>query len=221
MLKKLVRKLVRWCYPEIQVLEKDLDTDFIMNKNWNNSIDKTAKLYPPYRVFDSEIGRYTYVSTNSFISRASIGSFCSVGPNLVCGWGIHPTDGLSTSPMFYSTKKQNGFTLSLEDKIEERKTIVIGNDVFIGANVTILDGMTIGDGAVIGAGAVVSKDIPPYAIAVGCPIEVVRYRFGKEQIESLKRLEWWKFDDERLKEVERYFFDVDGFLVEENEKAKE
>lgn len=220
-LKKLVRKLVRWCYPEIQVLEKDLDTDFIMNKNWDNSINKTVKLYPPYRVFDSEIGRYTYVSTNSFISRTAIGSFCSVGPNLVCGWGIHPIDGLSTSPMFYSTKKQNGFTLSLEDKIEERKTIVIGNDVFIGANVTILDGVTIGDGAVIGAGAVVSKDIPPYAIAVGCPIEVVRYRFGEEQIESLRRLEWWKFDDERLKEVERYFFDVDGFLLEEIEKAKE
>ena len=79
----------------------------------------------------------------------------------MCGWGIHPTQGISTSPMFYSSKKQNGITLSLIDKVEETKTIKIGNDVFIGANVTILDGISIGNGAIIGAGAVVSKDIPP------------------------------------------------------------
>lgn len=114
--------------------------------------------------------------------------------------------------MFYSTKKQNGTTLSETDKIEERKRIIIGNDVFIGANVTVLDGVTIGDGAVIGAGAVVSKDIPPYAVAVGCPIRIIKYRFENEQIEALKKLEWWNFDDERLKEVERFFFDVDGFI---------
>ena len=62
--------------------------------------------------------------------------------------------------MFYSTLQQNGRTLSSTDKIEERKKIIIGNDVFIGANVTILDGVEIGDGAIIGAGAVVSKNIP-------------------------------------------------------------
>ena len=108
--------------------------------------------------------------------------------------------------------KQNGMTLSEVDKIEERKPIKIGNDVFIGANVTVLDGVTIGDGAVIGAGAVLSKDIPPYAVAVGCPIKVVRYRFDENQIEALKRIEWWNFDEEKLKEVERYFFDVDQFI---------
>ena len=48
--------------------------------------------------------------------------------------------------MFYSTQKQNGMTLASANKIEERKPIVIGNDVFIGANVTILDGVKIGDG---------------------------------------------------------------------------
>lgn len=34
----------------------------------------------------------------------------------------------------------------------------------------------IGKGAIIGAGAVVSKDIPDYAIAVGNPAKVVKYR---------------------------------------------
>ena len=45
--------------------------------------------------------------------------------------------------MFYSILKQNGITLSKVNKIEERKKIIIGNDVFIGANVTVLDGVTI------------------------------------------------------------------------------
>lgn len=52
----------------------------------------------------------------------------------------------------------------------------IGKDVWIGANCTILGGTTIGDGAVIGAGSVVTKDIPPYAIAVGNPARIIKYR---------------------------------------------
>ena len=106
-------------------------------------------------------------------------------------------------------------TMSDHDKVEERKPIVIGNDVFIGANVTVLDGVTIGDGAVIGAGAVVSKDIPPYAVAVGCPIRIMKYRFDPEQIEALRHIEWWNFDDEKLKKVEQLFFDVNQFIQSE------
>lgn len=178
----------------------------------NTHLSSNVKLYPPYSINDSSVGVYTYVAQNARISKAEIGKFCSIGPNLLCGWGIHPTEALSTSPMFYSTLKQNGVTLSSVDKIEERKIIQIGNDVFIGANVTILDGVTIGDGAVIGAGAVVSKDIPPYAIAVGCPIKVIRYRFTDEQIAKLRKIEWWNFNEEQLKDVERMFFDIDSFI---------
>lgn len=52
----------------------------------------------------------------------------------------------------------------------------IGNDVWIGANCSILGGVTIGDGAVIGAGSVVTENIPEYAIAVGNPAKVKKYR---------------------------------------------
>jgi len=50
--------------------------------------------------------------------------------------------------------------------------------------VIILPGVTIGRGAVVGAGAVVSKDIPDYAVAVGNPAKVVKFR-DRERFETL------------------------------------
>ena len=174
---------------------------------------KHSKTELPCHLREVKIGDYTYISMNSWITGTQIGKFCSIGPNLLCGWGIHPTTGLSTSPAFYSTKGQSGISFVSENKIEERKPIVIGNDVFIGANVTILDGINIGDGAIIGAGAVVSKDIPPYAIAVGSPIKILKFRFNEEQIKNLLKIEWWNFDEDKLSEIEKYFFDVEKFIA--------
>jgi len=61
------------------------------------------------------------------------------------------------------------------------KRIVVGNDVWIGARAIILDGVEIGDHAVIGAGAVVTKNVPPWGIAVGNPAQVKKYRRLPEQ----------------------------------------
>jgi acetyltransferase-like isoleucine patch superfamily enzyme len=52
----------------------------------------------------------------------------------------------------------------------------IGDNVWLGANVTVLDGVTIGHDAIVAAGAVVTKDIPPFGIAMGVPAKVVRSR---------------------------------------------
>jgi maltose O-acetyltransferase len=60
--------------------------------------------------------------------------------------------------------------------LQPSKPIKIGNDVWIGARVVILPGVSIGSGVVIGAGAVITKDIPDWAIAVGNPARIVRYR---------------------------------------------
>lgn len=221
MIAKILRSIIKRVYPEVTILHRNLKWSFIDDSHRNVSFGKYTLVSSPSHINDSTIGDYTYIALNAYISQTDIGRFCSIGPNLFCGWGIHPINGISTSPMFYSLMKQNGITLSSVNKVAERKPIKIGNDVFIGANVTILDGVTIGDGAVIGAGAVVSKDIPPYAVAVGCPIRIIKYRFDEDRIKALQKIEWWSFDEERLRDVEKMFFEIDRFIEYEQHARKD
>lgn len=223
-IKRKIRSLFFLVFPDVKNLiqntNKIINSEIIQNKTY---LGIECKIYPKARLYNSIIGNYTYIAENSIINNTIIGKFCSIGPNLISGWGIHPTDGISTHPMFYSSRKQNGMTLSSVDKIEELLTISIGNDVFIGMNVIILDGVTIGDGAVIGAGAVVSKNIPPYAIAVGSPIKIISYRFNEEIIGKLLNIKWWNFNDEDLSLIEKHFFDINEYLKileEKNSKGE-
>lgn len=184
----------------------------VRSERFNTSMGKNAKAISPFFLHNVTIGDYSYVAGNAHAANATIGKFCSIGPNFCCGLGIHPTNGVSTSAMFYSTSRVNESTLSDKNKIEETPHTQIGNDVFIGANVTVIDGARIGDGAVVGAGAVVVKDIPPYAIAVGVPAKVVKYRFDEPTVKALLEKQWWNGTEEDLKEVERYFWDIETFL---------
>lgn len=214
MIKKVIRvfilKLAKILIPDLYLLEefkKELHQQVI-----NSVLEEPVKIYSPCRIVDSYVGKYTYVSEGAKISYTDIGRFCSIGPGLLCGWGIHPSNGISTSPMFYSTHKQNGFSLSLLDKVKERKKIIIGNDVFIGANVTILDGVIVGHGAIIGAGCIVSKNVPPYSIVVGVPMRVLSYRFTEEIIEDMIKIKWWNWPEKDLTNIEALFFQVEEFI---------
>jgi acetyltransferase-like isoleucine patch superfamily enzyme len=108
---------------------------------------------------------------------------------------------------------QVGTTFVNENVFDESIPVKIGNDVFIGANVTILDGIIIGNGAVIGAGAVVTKNVPPYAIVVGVPAKIIKYRFSTSQIEKLQMIKWWDSSPHLFEKVTKNFFKIDEFLV--------
>ena len=215
-MKKWIRKksfnLFSKFIPELNKLS-EVSFETIKNVSFNSNIGQNSKLFPPYQVVNTTINDYSYISKNSLIFDAEIGKFCSIGSNFTAGLGLHPINGISTAPMFYSsTNLSNGVTLCENTKFQEKKPIKIGNDVFIGVNVTVLDGISIGNGAVIGAGAVVTKDIPPYAVAVGNPIRILKYRFSEEIIKELNQMEWWNWKDEDLKKVEENFYDIELFI---------
>ena len=65
---------------------------------------------------------------------------------------------------------------NIRDLPDKLMPVSICDNVWIGAGCRILGGITIGEGAVVGAGSVVTKDIPPFGIAVGNPAVVIKYR---------------------------------------------
>lgn len=204
-------------FPELALLKSsDINWSMVKSTLRNTITGKQVKYSNPFTIISCKVGDYTYIAMNSRIFNTSIGKFCSIGPNFLCGWGVHPVDGVSTHPMFYSTMKQNGLTLSKTNKVQEQKLITIGNDVFIGMNVTVLDGVTIGDGAVVGAGCVVSKDVPPYAIVIGCPMKILRFRFDKKNRKELYDSQWWNFSEDKLRMVEENIFNVEKFVSKLN-----
>ena len=92
--------------------------------------------------------------------------------------------------------------------------IIIGNDVWVGSGATIVSGVKIGSGAIIGSNAMVTKDIPPYAVAVGNPARVVKYRFDEGTIKKFMAVRWWNWDLDKICANVHKMYDVENFLAE-------
>src|SRR5262245_14425024 len=59
------------------------------------------QLYGNNTVYNSTIGRHSYIAHNTLVYNTDIGNYCSIGPNVVIGYGDHPTNQFSTSPQIY------------------------------------------------------------------------------------------------------------------------
>lgn len=163
---------------------------------------------------DVSIGAYSYVAREAFLADVAVGAFASIGPRTLLGCGEHPADLVSTAPVFFSTRRQCGVSFAASDHAVERRTIILGNDVWLGAQVFVRDGVVIGDGAIIAAGAVVTSDVPAYAIVGGVPAKLIRYRFPADAIRRLLALRWWTWDETRLRAAQPWFAqsDIGAFL---------
>ncbi len=134
--------------------------------------------------------------------RTTVGKYCSIGRGVSIGTGMHPLNFLSTHAMQYVE-----LPYAVHVPKENLGSYVpyhpchIGNDVWIGMNAIVMDGVTIGDGAVVGAGAIVTKDVPPYAIVVGIPAKILKYRFDEKTIAELLELKWYDLPREQIAQL--------------------
>lgn len=150
---------------------------------------------------DSSIGSFSYVNSNTMIFSSVIGNFCSIANDCKIGSIEHPIGFVSTNPFTFSNENIFG----LPGMWESNKKTTLGNDVWVGNNVNIMAGVTIGDGVIIGAGAVVTKDLPPYSVAVGVPAKIIKYRFEEDIIEGLIETKWWNKDADQLRLLGPFF----------------
>ena len=163
----------------------------------------------------TDIGHHSYgtICRNHPLIR-EIGSFCSfaAGGDAV---GNHEMQYITTSPIIYSGHEYQDFEYDYDcnrgtswyiegiephANIMRRKRSRIGSDVWLGQNVLITNGADIGNGVIAGAGTVITKDVPDYAIAVGVPARVIRYRYLPDQIAALNRIKWWNWTDDEIRE---------------------
>jgi acetyltransferase-like isoleucine patch superfamily enzyme len=145
-----------------------------------------------------EIGLYTHGACFQpwvVDPKTKIGRYCSIAHGIRIINHNHPLSFKGTSGLFFNPDE------GLCDRwLVGHNPLEIGNDVWIGANAVIMPEVNrIGDGAVIGAGAVVSRDVPPYAVVLGNPGRVVKYRFSEDVIARLLEEKWWEKDVSELK----------------------
>lgn len=125
------------------------------------------------------LGRNTILSCNdsSLVigDYVSIGPFCfivsrsmlTIGSNVAIGAGTHLLGG---GHVFDDPDK----AVIHQDRVS--KGITVEDNAWIGIGAKILDGVTVGRNSIVGAGAVVSKDIPPWTVALGNPARIVEKR---------------------------------------------
>jgi len=138
----------------------------------------------PYLTRDCIISFGNNIEINDYVHITGINKI-SIGDNVLMASKIYisdsnhgsykGTDSDSHPESVARLRKVSGAPISIED------------NVWIGESVSVLSGVTIGRCSVIGANSVVSKDIPPFTIAIGIPAKPIkRFDFNVNR--------WVKYD---------------------------
>jgi acetyltransferase-like isoleucine patch superfamily enzyme len=171
-------------------------------------------------VYGYEIGSFTYGSVNVLTwgegRKLRIGKYCSIAGNLtVFLGGNHRYDWVTTYP-FSAITDSWPEAAGITGHPQSNGDVNIGNDVWLGANCTILSGVTIGDGAVVAASSIVTKDVRPYSIVGGNPAKLIRNRFDEITTETLMKLRWWDFGEDKIRKLIPYLLssNIKDFILE-------
>ncbi len=136
------------------------------------------------------LDRRAYLNTGTLNDR---GGFIHIGDNVEIGpyavlWGaggitigsnVHI--GAHVSITAHEARQVSPSRSEVEGELEfDFAPVVIEDHVLVCSGTQIVPGVRIGHHAMIGGGAVVVEDIPPYALAVGCPARVIKINAPQE-----------------------------------------
>lgn len=196
-----IGKIIHFLFP-YSLVSKLYRYRRIVYTGWISSdfkrIGKNTKIEPGLSLYNGkniEIGNNCCIGHHSFLTAISSENYKTdpkivIGNNCIMGSDIHITaintvkigNYVRTGKSILITDNSHGDANNKNHLVYppnlrpvfSKGPVIIGDNVWIGEKVAIMPGVTIGDGAIIGANSVVTKDIPPYCIAAGCPAKIIK-----------------------------------------------
>lgn len=159
----------------------------------------------------ASIGRESYIGGGGDIeANVVIGNYTSIASHVQML--ARPQHACIADPLLVACGPAHALGLPGATR---HSAITIGSDVWIGRDAVLLAPIAIGHGAIIGAFSVVAKDIPPYAVVVGNPVQIIRYRYvlrdgtpDWDTINSLLAIRWWDWPEDVIAERAEDLHDV-------------
>lgn len=157
------------------------------------------------------IGEHTYGNPilRGDHNNITIGKFCSIAEGVILDGGFnHNKNNVSTYPF------RECWGCDVGHSYIQPGDINIGNDVWIGEQAVIMAGVTIGHGAIIGIRTIVTKNVEPYEIVVGAPMQSKGLRFGRGVVNQLLDISWWDWDNNKIRKYAHLLVneDIDKFI---------
>ena len=140
---------------------------------WTHSLSILTMFSFPYQVTVTlhrmrgvKIGKQSHVARGVILDERN--------PELIeIGKGVAVTSGVMILCHQRDLSEYTPGMYAMHCPFKEGK-VVVKDGAHLGIGSIIMPGVTIGEGAVIGAGSVVTRDIPPYCVAVGVPAKVIK-----------------------------------------------
>ncbi len=130
----------------------------------------------------TRIGDRVLVGSSSIIEgRCCIGSRVSIQSMVYIPVNTVVEDYVFLGPMAVLTNDR--YPIRGEDR--ELRGPKLRKGCTVGANATILPGVEVGEGAMVAAGAVVTRDVPPWHLAIGAP---ARFKELPPELKELNRI---------------------------------
>ena len=128
-----------------------------------------------------EIGNHVHIAHGAYLfgggGTITIGDFC----------GVSLRASLFTSTDDFIDGWMTGPTVPDEYRKVKNEPIVMGKHAVVGAGAVVMPGVSLGTGCMVGAMSLVNMSVPDYAVVVGSPAKVMRWR-NRERLMKLEKM---------------------------------